>query len=81
MAAALEGGETAEGPLGTLTLYGGWVRELSEAEAGGKPFCFLLLPGEGSKVYELAGTSADDVRAWMMALRGAGCRVAARETA
>ena len=71
----LAAGGVGDSPLRALPLYGGWIRDVPDGCRGARAHSFLLLAGEGAKVYELAAASEGNKRAWILALCGAGCRM------
>lgn len=75
----LAAAKVSDSPLRALPLYGGWIRDVADGFRGARAHSFLLLAGEGAKVYELAAASEGDKRAWILALCGAGCRMLATQ--
>lgn len=73
LAESLAAPDTSDAALGSLPLYGAWIRDVS-VDRGARAHSFLLLPADGARVFELAAGSSAELLAWLAALEGAGCR-------
>jgi hypothetical protein len=73
LAESLASPDTADSALGSLPLYGAWIRDVS-VDKGARAHSFLLLPADGARVFELAAAGASEMHEWLAALEGAGCR-------